>query len=174
MTDAALFSVPVQGRETDERYTPAWVFEGMGLTFDTDPASPVGGGDCVPARIKLTREDDGLARPWVGLVWLNPPFSAATPWADRFREHGRGVFLGPIANARWWTDLARSADLLWLCRDFAFVHPEHAGRRSSMPLAFVAYRQQAAHAVESLARSGRHDGVLVTPAFEPDNAEVAR
>lgn len=163
MSDAALFSVPVQGRETDERYTPSWVFSGLALTFDMDPASPVGGGDCVPARRKLTRHDDGLAHDWSGLVWLNPPFSAATPWADKFREHGNGVFLGPIANSRWWTDLARVSDLLWLCRDFAFIHPEHAGRRSSMPLAFAAMGDESAAALEMLAISGRHDGVLVRP-----------
>lgn len=44
MSADQLFPAPVQGRETDERYTPAWVFEGLGLTFDLDPASPVGGG----------------------------------------------------------------------------------------------------------------------------------
>jgi hypothetical protein len=43
VTDA-LFSVPVQGRETDERFTPQWVFDGLGLRFCMDPASPVGGG----------------------------------------------------------------------------------------------------------------------------------
>ena len=164
MSESALFSVPVQGRETDERYTPRWVFDDLGLTFDLDPASPVGGGDFVPARRKLTRLDDGLAHDWHGLVWLNPPFSAATPWADKFRAHGEGVFLGPIANSRWWTDLARDARCLWLCRDFAFVHPEHAGRRSSMPLAFVAYGHEAAEGVTRLASSGRHDGVLVVTA----------
>lgn len=163
MTESMLFSVPVQGRESDERYTPPWVFDGLALTFDLDPASPVGGGDCVPARRKLTRKDDGLAQDWHGLVWLNPPFSEATPWADKFRRHGNGVFLGPIANARWWVDLAREAHALWLCRDLAFIHPEHAGRRSSMPLAFVAMGLRAAAHLEMLACSGRHEGVLVQP-----------
>lgn len=158
-----LFSVPVQGVDSDERYTPQWVFDGLGLEFDLDPASPVGGGDCVPAKHKLTSHDDGLAAEWFGCVWLNPPFSAATPWADKFREHGHGVFLGPIANSRWWVDLIRDASLLWLCRDFAFTHPEHAGRHSSMPLAFVAYGAECARAVERLATSGRHDGVLTKP-----------
>lgn len=166
MTDA-LFSVPVQGSESDERFTPRWVFDGLGLTFDVDPASPVGGGDFVPADHKFDREDDGLSRDWWGRVWLNPPFSNATPWADKFRANGCGIFLGPIANSRWWVDLARDADLLWLCRDLAFVHPEHAGRRSSMPLAFVAYGDTEACALEELAHSGRHDGVLVTPERQP-------
>jgi len=43
---AAMFDAHApQSFDKDERYTPAWVFDGLGLTFDTDPASPgVGGG----------------------------------------------------------------------------------------------------------------------------------
>ena len=160
-TPNSLFTVPVQGRDTDERYTPKWVFDGLGLVFDLDPASPVEGGDFVPAVRKFTRLDDGLSQDWHGMVWLNPPFSNATPWADRFREHGNGVFLGPVANARWWVDLARTSGLIWLCRDLAFVHPDHAGKRSSMPLAFVSMGWTATEGLYRLARSGRHDGVLV-------------
>lgn len=139
-----LFAHPVQSRETDERYTPRWIFDGLGLVFDLDPASPVDGGDCVPAVKKYTSADDGLAQEWHGRVWLNPPFSESTAWADKFRTHGHGVFLGPVANGRWWVNLIRSADVIWHCRDFAFTHPLHAGRRSSMPLAMVAYGEDCA------------------------------
>ena len=157
-----LFPHVIQENEPDERFTPQWVFDGLGLTFDLDPASPIGGGDCVPAREKFTRIENGLALTWHGLVWLNPPFSEGTTWADRFREHANGVFLGPVANARWWLDLIRPADLVWHCRDFAFSHPTHAGRRSSMPLVMVAYGEVSAQALERLARCGYNDGVLVT------------
>jgi hypothetical protein len=156
-----LFHSPVQSLDTDERWTPPWVFAAMATTFDLDPASPVGGGDHVPATTKLTRLEDGLAQPWHGFVWLNPPFSDATAWADRFRAHGNGVFLGPVANARWWIDLARAADAIWHCRDLPFVHPIHAGKRSSMPLAFIAIGERGTLAVTRLAESGRHEGVLV-------------
>jgi DNA N-6-adenine-methyltransferase (Dam) len=158
-----LFVTPVQGLDSDERYTPRWIFDGLGLMFDLDPASPVEGGDCVPARRKYTRLDDGLAQPWEGLVWLNPPFSESTAWAARFRDHRNGVFLGPVANGRWWSDLARHANVIWHCRDFAFTHPLHAGRRSSMPLAMMAIDEPATSAVRRLAHSGVQDGVLVVP-----------
>ena len=156
-----LFTSPVQGVASDERFTPKWVFDGLGLTFDLDPASPVEGGDAVPARRKMTRLDDGLAAEWHGLVWLNPPFSEATPWATKFQANGNGVFLGPIANSRWWIDLAGAADLLWLCRGFAFTHPTHAGRRSSMPLAFLSMGADGVAGLTRLATSGVHPGVLV-------------
>jgi hypothetical protein len=160
-TPGQLFDFVIQENEPDERFTPQWIFDGLGLTFDLDPASPVGGGDCVPARHKFTRLEDGLAQPWRGLVWLNPPFSQSTAWADRFRSHGYGIFLGPVANGRWWCELLRRADLVWHCRDFAFSHPLHAGKRSSMPLAMIAYGDIPVVALERLARSGRQDGVLV-------------
>jgi hypothetical protein len=157
-----LLSVPTQGVDSDERYTPQWVFDGLGLEFNMDPASPGhGGGDCVPALLKVTREMDGLTYPWLGRVWLNPPFSNAKPWADKFIEHGQGVFLGPVSNAVWCTRLMRAADLVWFMRDFAFTHPTHAGKRSSMPLFMAAIdRCGEADALRSLALSGRHDGVL--------------
>lgn len=158
-----LFDAPVQGRESDERYTPAWVFEGLGLSFDLDPASPVGGGGFVPAARRFTVEDDGLVQPWDGLVWLNPPFSNATPWAERWVEHGCGVFLGPVANARWTWALMGAADVVWLMADFAFVHPTHAGRRSSMPLFMAAAGGEAVAGVRRLAAVSQHPGFGPVP-----------
>lgn len=157
---SALFSTPVQGRETDERYTPSWVFDGLGLAFDMDPASRVGGGDCVPALVKCTLEDDGLTVPWVGSVWLNPPFSNSTAWARKFIAHGQGVFLGPVANSAWTIDLMRAADAVWFMRDFAFTHPLHAGKRSSMPLFMASLGAVETAGLMRLATSGRHEGVL--------------
>jgi hypothetical protein len=37
---------------------------------------------------------DGLAEPWEGRVWLNPPFGSAAPlWMERMAAHGRGTAL---------------------------------------------------------------------------------
>jgi hypothetical protein len=142
-------------------YTPPWIFERLAVRFDLDVCGPPGGVPWIPADRHYTLADDGLTAPWAGFVWLNPPFSQSTPWADRFRAHGNGVWLGPIANARWFVDLARGADRLYLCRDIAFVHPTHAGRRSSMPLASVAYGTRASEALARLAAADRVAGALV-------------
>lgn len=139
MTTLPMFAAPVDRTDSDERFTPRWVFDALGEKFDLDPASPVEYETFVPATHRFTREDDGLAQPWHGFVWCNPPFSAATPWADRFIEHGNGIWLGPIANAAWFQRMLRAADLIWLVRDFAFDHPTHAGKRSSMPLAIFGF-----------------------------------
>lgn len=156
-----LFHAPTQPLDSDERYTPFWVFQGMVLTFDLDPCCPTGGGDCVPATRKYTLADDGLMQPWTGLVWVNPPFSFAGAWAYRFMEHGNGVFLGPVANARWAQDMLAEADLVWLCADFPFIHPAHAGKRSSMPLMFCAMGNVAASGLIHLDASKLHRGVLM-------------
>lgn len=160
-SDTLFTGHPQQSLESDERYTPRWVFDGLGLHFDLDPASPgEGKGDCVPARTKITKAENGLSIDWFGLVWLNPPFSAASAWADKFRAHGNGVFLGPVGSSRWTHEMMRDADLIWFCRDFAFTHPTHAGKRSSMPLFMAAMGSEAADGLRRLATSTSHPGVL--------------
>ena len=162
-TPVALFAAPVQGTESDERYTPRWVFDALGETFDLDVAAPVDGGDFVPATRRYTRLEDGLGRPGC-FVWCKSRHSPkSTPWADRFRcAVGYGLWLGVVAHARWFNDLAGAASRLWLMRDFAFTHPTHAGRRSSMPLAMAAFGKRADEALERAAfRCGPAAGVLV-------------
>jgi len=154
--------MPVQGPETDERFTPRWVFDALGETFDLDPASPVGLDTFVPARTRYTREDDGLVQPWHGFVWLNPPFSASTPWARKFIAHGNGIWLGPAAAAAaWFQSMLRAADRIWLMRDFAFVHPTHKGKYSSMPLAMCALGDRAARALDRAGERVPDAGVIV-------------
>lgn len=156
-----LFASPVESLESDERYTPKWVFDHLGITFDLDPCSPVDGGDFVPALKRYTRLDDGLAHEWQGCVWVNPPFSNAAAFAHRFISHGDGLFLGPVSNSRWAQNMLAAVDLTWLCADFAFTHPTHAGRRSSMPLMFCATGSTAGLGLYRLAVSGVHRGCLM-------------
>lgn len=84
---------------SDDCYTPRWVFDAMGLQFDLDVAAPPGGPWHVPAARYFTAEDDGLAQPWDGLVWCNPPYSNFRPWAERWAVHDCGVLMG-MTSAR--------------------------------------------------------------------------
>lgn len=73
----------VEKIKNDECYTPQWVFDALGVRFDLDVASSNSEMIVVPADRKYTVEDDGLALPWEGRVWMNPPFSKITPWINK-------------------------------------------------------------------------------------------
>lgn len=156
-----LFAAPIQSRETDERYTPAWVFDALGETFDLDPASPPLGVSRVPTAAVWTKDDDGLTKPWRGFVWCNPPFSNATPWADRFIAHGEGLWLGPNANSAWHDRMTRLSDGMVLLRDFAFIGTNHAQKRSSMPLSMHAFGVRALAALRRFQSNAPEAGVLL-------------
>lgn len=164
MSSDLLFPAPVQSPETDERYTPAWVFDALGETFDLDPASPPLGVSRVPTAAVWTKNDDGLTQPWHGFVWLNPPFSTATPWADRFMAHADGIWLGPVANSDWHIRMTRTSDAMVLLRDFAFIGINHAQKRSSMPLSLHGYGPRAAAALHRFTERQPDAGVLLARA----------
>lgn len=77
---------------TDEWLTPPDLLEALG-PFDLDPCAPVERPWPTAAR-HYTAEDDGMAQPWEGRVWLNPPYGPlAGMWVRRLADHGNGVAL---------------------------------------------------------------------------------
>jgi hypothetical protein len=161
MHETLFGGVAIARTDSDERYTPAWVFNGLGLRFDLDVAHPADATTHVPCERYYTRDDDGLTAPWAGLVWCNPPFSNATPWAHRMIEHGNGLLLGPVSNGAWTQRILAACDLAWLMRDFPFDHPTHAGKRSSMPLVMYALGEIAAPALRRAAHMYPDAGTLM-------------
>lgn len=155
-----LFHAPAQPLDSDERYTPRWVFDGLDVRFGTDPCSPLEGGDCVPADVKYTIANDGLTQPWHGVVWVNPPFSNAAPFASRFIEHGNGIWLGPVSSTNWFQSMLGASDLVWLTKDFEFVFRGDR-KRTAFALAFCAIGDLSSAALDRLARSGVHSGTLM-------------
>lgn len=87
-----LFAIP-NVVDSDDWYTPAWVFDGLGIQFDLDVAAPDGGAPNVPAARYYTVADDGLLQPWHGVVWCNPPYSAPTAWCRKWATHDDGCLL---------------------------------------------------------------------------------
>jgi len=80
---------------TDEWLTPPHVLLALGapLTFDLDPAASL----FFPrraARRGYTIKDNGLALPWSGRVWLNPPYGLMCgTWLKLLADHGDGIAL---------------------------------------------------------------------------------
>ena len=84
--------------ESDEWYTPAYIFDAHGVHFDLDVACPPEGPRYVPAA-RYFREG-GIDRDWLGFVWMNPPFGHQPhkrQWLRKFFEHGKGIALLPDA-----------------------------------------------------------------------------
>jgi len=99
----------------DEWYTPARYIESarkvMG-EIDLDPASSKQANQIVKAKQYLTKEDDGLSRPWWGRMFMNPPYSMNKPFAEKMLdEYGMGnvdqavVLVGAHAiETQWFKD----------------------------------------------------------------------
>ena len=79
-------------KNNDEWLTPPDFVNIFG-PFDLDPCAPVN-RPWPMAKKHYTREDNGLALPWEGCVWLNPPYGRHTfEWIERLAEHGSGLAL---------------------------------------------------------------------------------
>jgi phage N-6-adenine-methyltransferase len=62
----------------DEWYTPIQFVEAARTVlggFDVDPASNDIAQKAVKAGTFFTKQDNGLGKPWLGRIWLNPPYS---------------------------------------------------------------------------------------------------
>lgn len=105
-------------------YTPPWIFERLGLHFDLDPCQPAEGIPWIPADAHYSLADDGLTAPWVGRVWLNPPYGKHTPaWLKRMHEHRNGVALVfARTDCAWFHDyVAKAGAILFLKGRVRFV-----------------------------------------------------
>lgn len=112
---------------SDEWYTPKYVFDALGCSFDLDPANAAVGGWHVPCTASYG--EGGLEKNWAGFVWLNAPFggrNGLVPWIDRFFQHGDGVMLTPDrTSAPWWqAAAARASSLLFVSGKIKFERPD--------------------------------------------------
>jgi len=104
--------MPQTARTSDDYWTPKWVFDALGITFDLDVACPPKGPAHTPCRAYYTQETNGLASPWHGNVWMNPPYSKTSPWARKFMQHRNGICLVPFAKSAWANELWEDADAI--------------------------------------------------------------
>lgn len=136
----------------DEWYTPRWLFDSLGLTFDIDVCSPIDRAHVsVPTRRYFTVEDDGLKQPWSGTVWCNPPYSTPAEWAYRVIAHGDGLLLTHIPmNAEWAAAVWNTCDGIRLFQGMEFVRPSGETQRPAYWLQLAAFGDKAAAALARL------------------------
>jgi hypothetical protein len=158
-----LFALPSDAAAitSDDCYTPRWVFDAMGLTFDLDVAAPPGGPWHVPARRYFTATDDGLAQPWEGLVWCNPPYSAMKDWAPRWARHPTGVLMG-LATSRHSTlkEISNAADAVYLGTVY-FSRPDGTTLKFGWTPIFVAFRGVGIEPARRLAAADKFGALLL-------------
>ena len=159
-----------------EWYTPAWIFERLGVTFDIDPCSPHDMESHVPARVKYTVFDDGLKQAWSGCVWMNPPYGRSTPfWMRRFIDHANGIALVfSRTDALWCQEALRTADAcLFIAGRIDFVpgkENQHKRARAGAGTVMFAYGDFCADALAKLSdrgvflRRARHSANLLEAA----------
>lgn len=100
--------------KTVDWWTPPWIFNALGLSFDLDPCSPKGGVPWIPVKEHISLPDDGLLHPWYGLVWLNPPYGDKTPnWLEKMHNYRNGISLVfARTDCLWFHDYVAKADAI--------------------------------------------------------------
>lgn len=145
--------------KNDEWLTPPSIIDRLG-PFDLDPCAP-----CVrpwpTATNHYCKHDDGLAMPWHGFVWCNPPYgSESAAWLAKMSEHGNGIALifARTETAMFFDYVwARAQALLFLRGRLHFhrVTGERAKANSGAPSVLVAYGVQAEIALYASQALGR-------------------
>lgn len=149
--------------QSDEWYTPKFVFDALDCHFDLDVAHPLTRDPITPCDGYLWA--DSLNVEWRGFVWMNPPFggrNSLAPWLDKFFTHGNGIALVPDrTSAPWFQDAWPRADLVMFTRKIRFLRPDGSEGRSPSngtalmaagPLGFAALRRAARRGLGILAQ----------------------
>jgi phage N-6-adenine-methyltransferase len=108
--------------------------------FDLDPASNPVANERVRAAVFYTAEDDGLAKDWSGVVWMNPPYESSL--VDKFaKKLANSYSAGDVTAAvvlvnngtetKWFQCLAEQASAICFPKGrVKFWHP----RKEAVPL----------------------------------------
>ncbi len=144
----------------DEWLTPPAIIKALG-EFDLDPCAPhASRRPWDTAKSHYSVEDDGLAQPWHGRVWCNPPYGLeAARWLERLAAHGDGIALifARTETAMFFDHVWDKADALLFIRGrlhFHHVDGSRAAANAGAPSVLVAYGQRNKQALHSCGLPG--------------------
>lgn len=140
--------------QSDEWFTPKYIFDALDVTFDLDVAHPKDMETHVPCRDRLSVH--GLEVGWWGFVWMNPPFGGRNgiqPWLEKFVEYGNGIALtADRTSAPWFQEAMPRADLLlFMSPKVKFERPD--GTVGKWPSTGTVLWAMGAHACDVLKRA---------------------
>jgi hypothetical protein len=132
--------------ESVEWYTPPHIWQRAVQVLgaiDCDPCSNPPPYN-VPAAVHYTKDDDGLAQPWRGTVWMNPPFGAGIgDWLTKLEtEYQIGRCTAAIAltpgrtEARWFQTHWRSAAVCFVLGRVQFLGAKQSGNTTGTVISY--------------------------------------
>lgn len=152
-----IHSRPIRGL-TEEWLTPPDLINALG-PFDLDPCAH-------PKQFYRTAKKmiapplDGLRAEWVGLVWLNPPFSQMSRWLPRIVAHGSGIALAASrTDVRWFSSFIWDAAdaVLFLRGRIYFRRPDGSSRgNAGHGSVLAAYGEVAVKRLRSASALGKY------------------
>ena len=145
---------------TDEWSTPAELVAELAHAFGPFDLDPAATAENAKAPRYFTRADDGLAHPWTGRVFLNPPYGRAVgAWlakAAAAAREGTAELVVCLVPARtdtaWWhTAIAEGAEIEYLRGRVRFGGADSAAPFPSALLVFRRDERATKSALERLA-----------------------
>lgn len=146
---------------TDDWLTPPFILKALGV-FDLDPcAAPK-----MPwqtAKRMIAPPQDGLAEPWNGRVWCNPPYGGEVEkWIKKLAAHGQGTALVfARVDTRWWVEhvWGGACAILFFYERLHFftLNGMRAAGNAGAPSCLIAYGKKDAEQLEqSMCRYGKY------------------
>jgi len=127
------------------------------FTFDLDPAASAAN----VCKKYYTENDNGLIKPWHGLVWLNPPYGRIGKiglWIARARDHGdkkdcAAVCLVPArVDTKWWqNNISAATQVTFIKGRLKFGGVVNS---APFPSAFIVFGEITPHQRQALANYG--------------------
>lgn len=150
--------------QSDEWYTPKYIFDALEVEFDLDVASPKPPVPWIPAKEYCSSY--ALQGKWNGFVWMNPPFgkrNGLMPWLKKFVYHGNGIALTPDRSSTpWWQYIASNSDaILFVWPKVKFIRPD--GSTGDSPSNGTTLFAIGPQGTDALIKASKTLGVLVKP-----------